>query len=531
MPAVNYVSHPLIKEKTLQSRLYQETMLAEAVKKNLLCVLPTGMGKTPIAIMLVAVMLEKKPGKKILVMAPTKPLVAQHYESFLKILNVAEERFAFVTGNISPQKRGTIYAEHDIIFATPQTISNDLQEKRISLANFSLVIFDEAHHAIGGYAYPFVAETYLDQCDDPKILALTASPGGTREKIDEICQNLGIDAVEIKTEKDDDVKEWVKEKKFEWVTVELPPSFRRLYDFIKKSYRRSLAKLSAIGMRKPIDVVTKSDLLAMQGRIFAESKSGKKNYWQSFLVARAIKLDHALSLIETQSLQALGEYWKKIRSEQKNRASKMILNDDNIQRAMQITHEMLEKGYNHPKMGKLLSIVESTLKENPQMKIIIFVSLRSTVKEIVKLLEKVAGAKPVEFIGQKEGMTQKMQLARIKDFRDGKYNILVATSVGEEGLDIPAMDLAIFYEPVPSEIRSIQRRGRVGRHDVGRVVFLITKGTRDEAYYWASRKKEKIMKRTLHKLRNGDSDSDERMDEAAMTELKKPRQFKINDFR
>ena len=526
-----YVEHPLIKKGALQSRLYQETILAEAVKKNLLCVLPTGMGKTPIAIMLAAAMLQKKPDKKVLIMAPTKPLVAQHYESFLKILNIEESRFAFVTGNVSPIKRGGMYAEHDLIFATPQTISNDLKEGRISLSNFSLVVFDEAHHAIGGYAYPFIAKTYFEQCKEPKILALTASPGGTREKIDEICKNLGIESVEIKTEADDDVKEWVKEKKFEWVTVELPPSFRRLYELIKKSYRRSLAKLSAIGMRKPIDVVTKSDLLAMQGRIFAESKAGKKNYWQSFLVARAIKLDHALSLIETQSIKALEDYWKKIRLEHKNRSCKMILNDEDIQRAMQITHEMLEKGYTHPKMGKLYSIVESSLRENPEMKIIIFVSLRSTVKEIVKLLSKIEGARPVEFIGQKEGMTQKMQLARIRDFKEGKYNILVATSVGEEGLDIPAMDLAIFYEPVPSEIRSIQRRGRVGRHSVGRVVFLITKGTRDEAYYWSSRKKEKIMKRTLHRMKSGSSEEDDNLDATAMEQMRKPRQFRIDDFK
>ncbi|MBN2101259.1 MAG: DEAD/DEAH box helicase [Candidatus Aenigmarchaeota archaeon] len=528
---MSFVNHPLIKEGALQSRVYQETMLAEAVKKNVLCVLPTGMGKTPIAIMLVAIMLEKKPKQKILIMAPTKPLVAQHYETFMGKLNIDEGRLVFITGNINPEKRGLIYDEHDIIFATPQTISNDLKTGKLSLKNFSLAVFDEAHHAIGGYAYPFVSKTYFEQSEDPKILALTASPGGTREKIDEICQNLGIEAVEIKTEKDADVREWTQEKKFEWDVVELPPSFRRLHEIIAKSYRNALVKVSAIGFRKPLDYVTKGDLLAMQGRIFGESKSGKKVFWQSFIVARAIKLDHALSLIETQSLKALADYWKKIRTEEKNRASKMILKDPEILRAMQITHEMMEKGYNHPKMGKLLSLVETSIREKPQLKIIIFVSLRSTVKQIVEMLEKVDDIKPVEFIGQKEGMTQKEQLQRLKDFREGKYNTIVATSVGEEGLDIPAMDLAIFYEPVPSEIRSIQRRGRVGRHDVGRVIFLITKGTRDEGYYWASRKKEKVMKRTLHRMKNGDQSEEIFEDEKLEKELKKPKQFRISDFK
>jgi Fanconi anemia group M protein len=127
-------------------------------------------------------------------------------------------------------------------------------------------------------------------------------------------------------------------------------------------------------------------------------------------------------------------------------------------------------------------------------------------------------------------MTQKEQLKRITDFKEGKHNTLIATSVGEEGLDIPSMDLAVFYEPVASEIRSIQRRGRVGRHNMGRVVVLITKGTRDEGYYWSSKKKETVMKRTLNKMKNGTTGDSDFTDDADML-LRKPKQFKINDFK
>ncbi len=162
---------------------------------------------------------------------------------------------------------------------------------------------------------------------------------------------------------------------------------------------------------------------------------------------------------------------------------------------------------NHPvveivtEMGRLCQIVDRQVKGKSDSKLIIFANYRESVKEIVNSLKGIDGVRPVEFVGQKEGLTQKEQIQRIHDFREGVYNVLVGTSVSEEGLDIPAMDLAIFYEPVPSEIRSIQRRGRVGRQKVGRVIFLITRRTRDEAYFWSARNKEAKMHKTLYKMR------------------------------
>ena len=103
-------------------------------------------------------------------------------------------------------------------------------------------------------------------------------------------------------------------------------------------------------------------------------------------------------------------------------------------------------------------------------------------------------------MGQKEGLTQKEQIKRIEDFSSGVYNILVGTSISEEGLHISNADHAIFYEPTPSEIRDIQRRGRVGRLTNGKVTVLITKNTRDQAYYWVAKRKEQKMKKTLYKM-------------------------------
>ena len=131
---------------------------------------------------------------------------------------------------------------------------------------------------------------------------------------------------------------------------------------------------------------------------------------------------------------------------------------------------------------------------------------------MLKFLKDDPAIKAVRFVGQSsraddEGLSQKKQAEILQKFRAGEFNVLIATSVGEEGIDIPATDMVLFYEPVPSEIRSIQRKGRTGRARAGRVVVLMAKGTRDEAYYWISDRKEKTMNRQMQSLSGQTSES------------------------
>lgn len=512
---MKFIEHPLIRRNSLESRMYQEAILGLAKDNNLLCVLPTGLGKTPIAILLSVLRLEKYPESKILVLAPTKPLIEQHIHTFRKVIKLPKEDFALLTGMVKPEEREDLYKRSKIIFATPQTVENDLKNERLDLTKFSLAVFDEAHHSIGNYAYPYIAKAYLEKARNPRILGLTASPGGTREKIKEIMENLGVEKVEIRTEEDFDVKPFVKKKEIRWVNVELPQSFHAISENLRRAYEYRLKGLKRLGFTKPTRLVTKRDLLDLQKK-FASSDSNQTRFWGVSLVSQAIKIEHALSLLETQGVRSLETYFKKLRSE-KSRSSKSIVKDANIRKAMYLSGELLEEGFEHPKLAKLREIVRKQFEEKPDSKIIIFANYRNMVREIVSVLFEIPNAKPVEFMGQREGLTQKEQKKRISEFKEGKYNILVTTSVGEEGIDIPEMELAIFYEPVPSEIRSIQRRGRVGRTKVGKIMILITKRTRDEAHYWTAHRKERLMKRTLYKMKGGES-------------LKKKGQTKLEDF-
>ena len=492
---MDYVKHPLIVENSIEARAYQEAILGTAAKNHTLCVLPTGLGKTNVAMMLAAHRLEKHQGSRILVMAPTRPLVNQHYKVFGRSMKIPVEEMVAVTGFIKPEERESLYRKK-LVFATPQVIENDLRNGLLSLKDFSLLVIDEAHHSIGGYAYPYVAKLYLQQSRFPRILALTASPGGTAEKIKEIKENLGIDAVEIRTDEDSDVKGWVMEKRSEWVYVELPESFLNIKRYLDEAVEERSKRLHGMGvLKKPRP--SRRDFLELQAKAQEYIRRGQKSaFGISSIVAQAIKLEHALGLLETQGITVLEKYWKKLKEDNSN-AAKNLMKDQRVANAMFLSRELFEQGSKHPKMSKLCQVVDRQIRAKQDSKIIVFANYRDSVKEIKNSLNNIDGVRAVQFVGQKEGLTQKEQIQRIHDFREGVYNVLVGTSVSEEGLDIPAMDLAIFYEPVPSEIRSIQRRGRVGRQTVGRVIFLITRRTRDEANFWSAKNKEARMHKTL----------------------------------
>ncbi len=500
---MDYVKHPLIVENSIEARAYQEAILGTAAKNHTLCVLPTGLGKTNVAMMLAAHRLEKYPDSNVLVMAPTRPLVNQHYKVFGRSMKIPQEDMVAVTGFIKPEERVELYRKR-MVFATPQVVENDLKNGILSLDGVSLLVIDEAHHSIGGYAYSFVAKTYLEQSKHPRILALTASPGGTTEKIQEIKSNLGIDAVEIRTDEDHDVKPWIKEKQIDWIYVELPESFLKIKVYLDEAIEDRAKRLNAMGyLRKPRP--SRRDFLELQAKAQECIRKGQKSaFGISSIVAQAIKLEHALGLLETQGITVLEKYWKKLK-EDKSNAAKNLMKDQRVANAMFLSRELFESGSKHPKMGKLCQIVDRQIREKCDSKLIIFANYRDSVKEIEVSLNNIDGVRAVQFVGQKEGLTQKEQIRRIHDFREGVYNVLVGTSVSEEGLDIPAMDLAIFYEPVPSEIRSIQRRGRVGRQKIGRVIFLITRKTRDEAYFWSAKNKEVKMHKTLKGMKANES--------------------------
>jgi len=511
---LKYVDHPLIKRDSVEQRLYQETIVASAVNANTLIVLPTGLGKTVIAALVAAYRLHKYPNSKCVFLAPTRPLTMQHFETFKNVLNIPEDQFKTFTGKNRPEERVKEWHDGKVFFMTPQVLENDLIASRYTLENVCLIIFDEAHRAVGNYPYTFIAERYLVQSNFPLILGLTASPGSTKEKIEEICKNLHIENIELKTEKSPDVAPYIVPIKLRYELIKLPPEIEDIKKTLEKLINNNLKLLKEYGVIPKLEYkrVSKKQLLDLQSEIrvaIDESPTPNPTLLQaSSLAALVLRLAHGLELLETQGLNSLDKYFDKIEKEATHpgaaQALKLLIASPEVKWIRRRVRELIATGINHPKLNAVKKIIVDWLKSHPESRIIVFTQYRDSAKVIVNSLVN-SGIKAARFVGQAdkiddEGLNQKEQYMLLKQFSSGLLNVLVATSVAEEGLDIAECDLVIFYDCVPSAVRYIQRRGRTGRRKPGTVILLITKNTRDEGYYWAAYHREKEMKRMLTNL-------------------------------
>jgi len=376
------------------------------------------------------------------------------------------------------------------------------------------------------------------------ILGITASPGGDEEKIMEIIENLGIENVEIRTEEDKDVKKYVKGFKIKWVELPMPKEIRELYEKLKELYNSIITELRKFGLFSTLKRPTRSDVLRAQKIVQQEIRDGKSEFYQAaMLITMAIKIDYALEYLETQGFEAAYNYLLRIieegNSKGGSKAARTLVRDERFIEVMRIARKIEEKkeDIENPKLNALRVIIRKEIAENKDSRIIVFTHFRETAQLVANALNEVPGVRAARFVGQAnkgedKGLKQKEQVELVEKFKKGEYNVLVATSVAEEGLDIPATDMVIFYEPVPSEIRSIQRRGRTGRARIGKVVILTIKGTRDIAYLWSSRNKEKKMKNELLWLRMLLKDKLKNVEkrEVMKEEKKKKGQLKLIDF-
>jgi len=507
-----FVKHEFIKPKTIEHRSYQVSIAESALKGNTLIVLPTGMGKTVIALLVIAEVMKQR-GGKILFMAPTKPLVVQHTKFLKESLNLEEKYIESFSGEVSPEKRKSKWRNAKIVVATPQVIENDILSGNIDLSEVSLMIFDEAHRTVGAYSYVFIAENYRKKRPNGLILGMTASPGSDINRIMEVCRNLDIANIEIRSKDDPDVKPYVQDIDIEWRKVELPEGFSRIINLLKQALSDRLRELKSAGAldSSSISRITKKKLLEVQEKVqrcIKEGRIGKNTFTIATLQNEALKIYHALELLQTQGATALRRFLDRLQTEARSKggskASKNLIRDPIIMEAI-----ALAKGLevDHPKIREVVEIVREEFKRNPDSRVIVFTNYRDTSIKVEESLRGIEGIRPVRFVGQMvrgeddRGLSQKEQAEILEKFRKGDYNTLIATSVAEEGIDIPSTDLVIFYEPIPSEIRSIQRRGRTGRSRAGKVIILIAKNTLDEGFYWSALRKEKKMRRELESLR------------------------------
>ena len=497
-----HVVHPLLKDG-VDARGYQLRSLERILSFSSLMVMPTGFGKTAVEWMAIAEFL-RTGAQKIVLIAPTTGLVDQQMTMAKERLNLPEERIIAYTGDTGPDKRQALWESATVVMATPQVIRNDAMNGLIDLASVELLILDEAHHATGNHAYAQVGNMYQRANPKGRVLAATASPGSTLRNINEVRTNLNAHNLDLCKRTEPLLSAYDVDMKIHTHLLDLPETLLSLIAPLRTHFNDEVTHLQRQGFMPTKEYIGTNDIeRAQQSASRAIQQRDVRGYDAARRVADLRRIHMLMNLMQTQGTKVAQAFLN--RAEEEGRSGRKT----NRMLALPVIHQ-LRLALNdldelHPKAPLVATLVVEELRAKPQGKVLIFTEYRDSVERLVSLLNQNDGIEADAFIGQssrgaQKGMTQKQQLAQLNRFRSGDINVLVATSVGEEGLDVPAADLVVLYEPVPSAVRAIQRRGRTARQRAGSVHVLIAKNTRDAYVHKASERQEENMHRLMVKL-------------------------------
>jgi len=477
-----HIDKKYIKKNSIEKRDYQVNLAEQAIHDNCIVVLPTGLGKTTIALQVISEYLAK--GKGALFLAPTKVLVHQHFE-FLKE-NLTIEDISLITGEDTIQKRTELW-NNSVICATPEIARNDLDRQIVSPDQFGLVIFDEVHRTVGDYAYSGIAKRIANS--NVRILGMTATLPSEKEKATEILTRLNITTIAERTEDSSDVKPYIQETHTEWISVDLTPEMKAIQTLLKLALDERYDVLKKNGLQLNGQQSLSALLRVRQFVLYQNRKCAKPLF-------TAIRIHYALTMLEAHGITPFLKFCARAQAKKGVGVKELFEVDPNFTRAVHLAKDAQSKGIEHPKIQKLEEILQSV-----PGKALIFSSYRDSVDIIFNKLNEI-GIPSGILIGKsgETGLKQKKQIETVQRFRDGEFKVLVATRVGEERLDISEVNQVIFYDNIPSSIRFIQRRGRTGRKDSGKLIVLMAKDTIDERYYWISKRKMSAAKSMGEKM-------------------------------
>ena len=501
-------------------RDYQYSIVARGLYHNLLVALPTGLGKTFIAASIMLNWFRWTTDAQIVFVAPTKPLVSQQVKACFDIAGIPRSTTTMLTGGILPGLRAEEWLSKRVFFMTPQTIINDLKTGICDPKRIVLLVIDEAHRATGGYAYVEVVKFLQRFNTSFRVLALTATPGSTIEKVQEVIDGLGISRVEIRTEESIDIRQYVYSRKIETVLFDNSDELVMIMDFFARALQPVLNKLNGMNAYWAKDPMTLTAYGCDQARKRWMQEAGKNaNMGVKGMVNTIFSLLASLAHgIELLKFHGIGPFYHKVfafRNEtqaggEKGSKYRKQINDSEPFRTMMTRIQAWINNpdfIGHPKLEYLQSVVLNHFLDAGDGKgvsgpsntrIMVFAHYRDSAEEIVRVLKRNDPiVRPRVFVGQanskgSNGMDQKTQLEVIEKFKTGIYNTLVATSIGEEGLDIGEVDLIVCYDASASPIRMLQRMGRTGRKRAGNIIVTLMKGKEENNFIRAKDNYEKM---------------------------------------
>ncbi|KAI8605704.1 P-loop containing nucleoside triphosphate hydrolase protein, partial [Dissophora ornata] len=552
-------THHLIDQQAVQTwqypinypkRDYQFNIIRRALFTNTLVSLPTGLGKTFIAAVVMLNYFRWFPKSKIIFMAPTRPLVNQQIEACFNICGIPQDETVELTGQQNAELRKEMWAERRVIFCTPQVLQNDLKSEICEARDIVCLVIDEAHRATGRYAYSEVVRLLDPLNRDVRVMALTATPGGDMKTVQQVVQNLKIAKIEMRTEDSMDLQKYVFKRTIQEMVVPCGREVGEIRDKFHRMMRPFLDRLTKQNILRTADPGQLSRFALLQGRDACLRERSLDGGTKAFIMKQVticIGLVHAYELLTVHgirpffanmdpfagsSINTMNARAPSSGSKRKNFDEDFDRDDDNkpsmARKAMEeipdfmrmmdgIRAKMKQPNFmSHPKLERLVGVVvehfvshqdesdalvqaransaasSSTATTSdgplPQTRVMIFANYRESVEEIIRVLDQHRPLVKVQsFIGQatakgKKGISQKEQQKVVADFQKGEHNVLVATSIGEEGLDIGDVDLIICYDSHSSPIRMLQRMGRTGRKRKGKICLLLAEGQEEQKY-------------------------------------------------
>ena len=506
-------------------REYQFEIARSAILHNTLVSLPTGLGKTLIAAVVMYNFYRWFPTGKVIFMAPTLPLVNQQVKACYDIMGIPAGDTAVLTGKTQADRRNGVWNEKRVFFCTPQTVERDLEAQRCPASRVVCIVFDEAHKATGDYSYVKVQKIIRESGAQFRILGLSATPGTNIKAIQQVIDALNISRIEVRSDDDDTVKPYVHGREFELVVVPQAPAcgsiLARINDILIPLFDKSRnAAPKLLGDSPPTNPY----------QVLKAQQQCKANPEKRRFIPHLIALYYFVSLksdLQKQGVNVTGSRLRKLDNERPKGVLASIVKSSEfralrheVDEAMKTDEGSESNLENNPKLQKLEELLlehfQREKASGTSSRVIVFSQFRDSVSEIVRVLSKnhpIVRAR--HFIGQGnssksngdtnidhlKGMKQQEQFQVIREFRDDVYNVLVCTCIGEEGLDIGEVDLIVNYDTLRSPIRMIQRTGRTGRKRSGRVVCLVAEGPEQNTYS-ASKQSEKTLIRALKNPRS-----------------------------
>lgn len=380
--------YPLINDS---ERTYQSQIIQIALQKNTLVCLPTGMGKTYVALVVMYNFFRWFPRRLSIFMTPTKPLVTQQFRSWLRVFGkLAPDAAVEITANMAPEKRAELWKDALVVFSTPQIVENDLEGGYLTKERISLLVFDEAHRAVGNYAYCGIMRAMAGFAF--RVCGLTATPGSSIPQIQSLISGLRIESIQFYNEDSAELVNYLSLQEKEVQTVGISTKIVQVRGIIDELIRKHYASpLQSLGFNLPADFdkISVSSLLNNHNSVPSQSLGGAV---EGYLAGLRILL-HVRDLLVFYGILPMISYIKGLASSKgnslKTRVTKQLLGSEEMCQMMR-KYESLEKDtnfYSHPKLKWLQTILQAHFAVS-ESRVMIFSQYRDSVLDICEFLHR-----------------------------------------------------------------------------------------------------------------------------------------------